>query len=369
MDGTGDIPAILLAVVCGAVIGCERQLNRKPAGVRYMGKYRVWFVFFVVTTVGGCAFGMEKKMNGTGFIDYCGYSNCVKLENENTRVILCPDAGGRVLEYSLKGENCLYLDPQQNGWVYEPGKSIDPYGGRFDIGPETIIPQHPDLWLGKWTAEITGPLSARMTSVKDTATGVQLIRDFTLDRSTSKLICTQTINNISDNEKTWCYWGRTLTQGGGICIIPLTAGSRFPNKYIMYEPDTLINYKHQDPNIKIADNFIVISGTPKYPKLGLDSYAGWLCYLTKNNLMLVKRFATYPGRIYNEMTAITISIWYYKDLMCELEPIGPMEKIAPGSSASFTEQWWLLPCQFPAGDKQINLKEIEQTVEKNTRLQ
>ena len=34
MDWTGDIPAILLAVVCGAVIGIERQFKHKPAGLR-----------------------------------------------------------------------------------------------------------------------------------------------------------------------------------------------------------------------------------------------------------------------------------------------------------------------------------------------
>jgi putative Mg2+ transporter-C (MgtC) family protein len=34
MDWTSDIPAILLAVVCGAVIGIERQFKHKPAGLR-----------------------------------------------------------------------------------------------------------------------------------------------------------------------------------------------------------------------------------------------------------------------------------------------------------------------------------------------
>jgi putative Mg2+ transporter-C (MgtC) family protein len=34
MDWHGDIPAILLAVGCGAVIGFERQLKHKPAGLR-----------------------------------------------------------------------------------------------------------------------------------------------------------------------------------------------------------------------------------------------------------------------------------------------------------------------------------------------
>ncbi len=34
MDWSGDIPAILLAVVCGAIIGIERQFKHKPAGLR-----------------------------------------------------------------------------------------------------------------------------------------------------------------------------------------------------------------------------------------------------------------------------------------------------------------------------------------------
>jgi putative Mg2+ transporter-C (MgtC) family protein len=34
MDWSGDISAILLAVLCGAIIGIERQFKHKPAGLR-----------------------------------------------------------------------------------------------------------------------------------------------------------------------------------------------------------------------------------------------------------------------------------------------------------------------------------------------
>ena len=79
-------------------------------------------------------------------------------------------------------------------------------------------------------------------------------------------------------------------------------------------------------------------------------------------MMFIKRYPTYPERAYNEMAALTISIYYYKDLFCELEPIGPMENIAPGESASFTEEWWLLPFKFPGQDRKVNLDEITQKV-------
>ena len=114
-----------------------------------------------------------EHMASTDVVEYCGYADCIKLENEHTRVILGAHGGGRVLEYAWKGENVIYLDAGQNGWKYDSEKSgIDPCGGRLDIGPETVIPKHPDLWLSSWIAEVIGPGAARLISVEYAATGV-----------------------------------------------------------------------------------------------------------------------------------------------------------------------------------------------------
>ena len=164
----------------------------------------------------------------------------------------------------------------------------------------------------------------------------------------------------------WCHWSRTLAEGGGICLVPLTANSRFPKSYIMYGPGAALSFTN-DPNVRLRGGFLEILGTPQYPKLGMDSYAGWLCYLLKSDLMFVKRFPTYPNRVYNEMAAITVCIYYFKDIMCELEPMGPMERIAPGASASFTEDWWLLPYPFPGKAANLNLDEISREVERQAR--
>ena len=130
-----------------------------------------------------------------------------------------------------------------------------------------------------------------------------------------------------------------------------------------------MNYRPQDPNIRVRDNFLEILSTPQHPKLGMDAHAGWLAYLMQNGLMFVKRFPTYPSRVYNEMAGLTISIWYYKDIMCELEPIGPAETLAPGESASFTEDWWLTPYPFPAAGESVNLAEITGEVTMQTDFQ
>ena len=37
----------------------------------------------------------------------------------------------------------------------------------------------------------------------------------------------------------------------------------------------------------------------------------------------------------------------------ELEPIGPRERLKPGESASFTEEWLLLPHPFPKDGEKV----------------
>lgn len=299
-------------------------------------------------------------------VRYLGYDQAIELRNESTRVVLCPQVGGRVLEYSLNGTNALFVSDAEKTW--QPGERPPSSAGRFDIGPELVIPPRPTLWSGEWTGEITGPLSARLTSRKDEATGVQLVRDFVLDAKSSRLLCTQTIRNVSDAVKEWCHWSRTFATGEGICIIPLSEPSRFPNRYVMYEEGSLINARPEDDRIRVRDGFLEILGAPRKPKLGFDSYAGWMAYLTTDDLLFVKKFKTYPDRVYNEAAGLTISVWYPPGPRVELEPIGPRERLKPGQSASFTEEWWLLPQQFPAERNSVDLQGIARRVAAETMV-
>jgi len=299
-------------------------------------------------------------------IQYHGYQKAVELKNDNVRVVLCPEVGGRVLEYSLNGNNVLYLSQAEKDW--KPGDKPQSSAGRFDIGPELVIPRRDVLWSGEWTAEITGELSAKLTSPKDDATGVRLIREFQLAAETTHLSCTQTIENVSKETKEWCHWSRTFAVGKGNCVIPLTPPekspkTRFPNHYVMYEEGGLINMKPTDPKIRWRQNVLEIHPTPRKPKLGFDSYAGVIAYAAPNDLLFVKRFETYPDRVYNEAAGLTISVWYPDGPMIELEPIGPREVIAPGKSASFTENWWLAPMKFPTGDESLDLKAVTTAVQ------
>jgi hypothetical protein len=134
----------------------------------------------------------------------------------------------------------------------------------------------------------------------------------------------------------------------------------------MYEEGSILNARNTDEKIRERDGFLEILGPPRKPKLGFDSYAGWLGYLMPDGTLFVKKFATYPDRVYNEAAGLTISVWYPPGDRIELEPIGPRERLAPGDSKTFTEDWYVLPSSFPKDGEQIDLSRLREQVEKAT---
>jgi hypothetical protein len=326
--------------------------------LNFLQKNRPLIILFLLVFL--CKTGIAQ-FQGSRIITERKYPGCVELINDSVRLVLEPNLGGRVLAYELNGKNVLYVDDSQDGKVYEPGKFIHPSGGRSDIGPERTIPAHPALFLGRWEARVTGEREAEMTSQKDTATGVQLIRKYKLAKTGSRLEFTQVIKNISKTTKSYCHWSRTFVKGNGISLSLLSPESRYPKGYLIYGPGKIMNFMPDDEaNIHIREGILEITGPPSQPKIVTDSYAGWLAYVTRDNQLFIKKYPVFPLRNYGEIAASTACV-FYKEQYCEIEPIGPMETIAPGKEVSFTEYWYLFNYSYPA-DKQADLKGIQKLI-------
>jgi hypothetical protein len=78
------------------------------------------------------------EFSGVEVAPYLGYAEAVHLKNKHISVVLCPEVGGRVLEYALDGKNVLYLSDAEKKW--KPGDRPESSAGRFDIGPELVVP-------------------------------------------------------------------------------------------------------------------------------------------------------------------------------------------------------------------------------------
>ena len=130
----------------------------------------------------------------------------------------------------------------------------------------------------------------------------------------------------------------------------------------MYEDSAVINVRAIDERIHERDGFLEILSPPRKPKLGFDVFSGWLGYVMPNDTLFVKRFATYPDRVYNEAAGLTLSVWYPPGPRIELEPIGPRERLEPGQAAAFTEEWFLLSHPFPKVGEKIDLVRFREQV-------
>ena len=124
---------------------------------------------------------------GARRVKFLNYPDCIELSNSTgTVIILSHHVGGRVLSYRQDGKESLFIGPDESEWTPNGNKKPSS-AGRFDIGPEYLIPKRSELWSGTWEAKITGPGKARLISKESPDTGIRLIRDFLLDDDSSHL--------------------------------------------------------------------------------------------------------------------------------------------------------------------------------------
>nr|WP_299344112.1 hypothetical protein [Allomuricauda sp.] len=290
--------------------------------------------------------------------EFFGYPNCIVLQNKTTKVVVDPNVGGRLLYYGQQGNNILFENRDLDGKLWKEGDpTFEVSGGRFDIGPAQTTTFRKSFF-NTWEAEIRND-TVRLTSPKDHDLGIQLVRDFILDPETSKLTCIQHIKNISNSPKRFAHWSRTFAEGGGICLVPMNPHSRLPMGYAMYlyGTKTLDFNPKKEENLRLRDGILEFLGPPSNPKFVMDSNEGWLAYISRDDQLFVKKFEASDDKIYGDMLSNQVSIWYYKNEKCEIEPIGPLEFIQPGQQISFTEKWWLLDYTYPE-DKKANLPEL-----------
>lgn len=277
-------------------------------------------------------------------ITWRGWTDCYRISNRQCEVIIGASCGGRVLSFAMAGKNIIYENEIQNGKTLNDWQKerFDPDAGRFDYGPEKITqPIHALSWMGKWKAETTGSFSLKLTSMTDSALGLQSEREFILNPDSAILTIHQTARNIGDKLLVRHFWGRTLLKPNGFLWMPLHSESRFEKGWgrFLWNPDRIEPNPAIDDRIQISNHNFRFYAVGKTIKGGTDSPKGWMAYRL-DNLLFVKQFRIYPNGDYSGSDHMT-GIFYSNGKFIELEPCSPTYNIPPGSSIGFTEYWEL----------------------------
>ncbi len=311
---------------------------------------RIFVIFFclsglAVTCPGWAADIPPSPSRGVQLKTYLGWENSLVLNASGVEAVIVPAIGGRITQYSLNRENIIFENPVSAGKTLANTKTNFSVGGyQCDIGPEIRgIPDHKNLWMGLWRGQITKDYMVNVISEPDATVGLQMEKEILMEPGTGDLGITQRMKNISDQERAFCVWDRTLCKGGGFALFPLNKRSRFKAGWsIRRTIDQRYVYdgnNPRSPQVKILKAVLVAKTEGEPTKVGADSDAGWIAYV-RGKLLFVKYFPYFAGRKYSD-GGNSVEL-YFDRRISELEPLSPEIKLKPGESYDFPEKWTLV---------------------------
>jgi hypothetical protein len=304
------------------------------------------------------------------------------MRNGETSVLIAPELGGRILQYSYRGHEFLYVNSSLAGQVYSAKPQDIGTWQWKNYGGDKVWPA-PQGWNGK--QEWPGPdkmiedqvpfvaniLESSGPSVRvdlegprmENYSGLQFTRSLVLEDGHSRLNITSTMKNVSEELKNWSLWAVTQLRASdnvgrarqGLQVIaPLNPASCFPKGFhILFGQANHPGFKvDPDRGLFIADYCDMVG------KAGLDTNAGWAALVDKEaNLSFVQRFAYNAAATYPDRTSFTV--WFNAKgsivvagetftleenpektpRYLEMEILSPLVRLLPGESYSFATSW------------------------------
>ena len=134
-------------------------------------------------------------------------------------------------------------------------------------------------------------------------------------------------------------WAITQLPMGGTVILPFQRGpvdenELLPNRKLVLWPYT----RWQDPRLELADDACLVHARSSLPpvKVGTFNRLGWAGYF-REGVFLRKTFSVCEDQRHPDEGCNVES--YCNDLFIELETVGPLAMLEPGSAASLSEHW------------------------------
>ena len=288
-------------------------------------------------------------------IDYHNWQNCYSVSDGVVEAIVTSDFGPRIIKCGfVDGANLFGEIPDFPIIDRVPEWRI--YGGhRFWHSPEswdrTYFPDNEPLQI---TPTANG---LQITQPVETNTGIQ--KRIIISLNDQHIF---TVEHQFTNHGLWTIelapWPLSVMSTGGTAIIPQPREGDpdgfIPSRIISVWPYAKMN----DPRVTLGENYIFVKQDPNNEtrfKFGITVPDGWLAYLNYGNLF-VKQFSFINNAPYPD-GGVNAAIFTNKYFL-ELESLGPLTKMAPNDTLSFTERWSLHKTDLTT----VTEETVEQTI-------
>lgn len=272
-------------------------------------------------------------------IPYGGWPNCYRLTNGEVELVTTADVGPRVIRYGfVNGPNLFAEFPDQLGRSGEDSWMMRG-GHRLWMAPE-IVPETYALDNGPIKATVDGQVITLLQPVEpETSLQKEISLQLAADGSVT---VTHRIENAGSKTRHLALWAlsQMASGGSGIAIFP----PRGCHEECLQPTNPLVMWAYtdfSDQRWRFTKKYLILKQNPadhSPQKAGLFHENTAAAYLLGTDLF-VKRAHANPALPHPDFHC-SFEIFTNGDFL-ELETLGPLVDLAPGSSVSHLEHWSL----------------------------
>ena len=271
-------------------------------------------------------------------IAYGGWPNCLRLSNEQIELVATTDVGPRVIRLGFVGGPNLFKEwKEQLGAT--GGSEWRIYGGHRlwhapEAQPRTYAPDNSPS-QHRWDGH-----ALRLIQPVEPSTGIQKQIELSLDARENRV---RVVHRLT-NQNAWAVelapWALSVLQGPGRAILPQEPPQAHEALLLPVRSLALWGYTDMsDPRWVWGRKYIQLRCDPAVnqpQKLGVMNTQGWAAYVGQGALFL-KRFGYQAQAAYPDFGANTEA--YTNGDMLEVETLGPLTRLEPGTAVEHVEQW------------------------------
>lgn len=295
-------------------------------------------------------------------VKYQNFGNCLKLSNGAVEAIVTVDVGPRIIRFAFPGgPNFLHEDTKRESVtagdviedVFGKGSKCLLYGGhRLWLSPEDMpLSYYPDNDPVMWN-EVPGgvELIPPAQRVNDFQYRIEVVMTGTQPRLSVK----HYITNIGQSTKRRAAWSMTILAQGGLEVVPqpLNDTGLLANRVLSLWPYSDMS----DSRVHWGKKYISLRQDPGIQsrfKFGINNLRGWAAYFNHGG-MFVKRYECNPGGAYPDYG--TSFETFTNNRILEMETLGELVDITPGSTIYHAEDWTLFDhVERPAPDDEVTM--------------
>jgi len=271
---------------------------------------------------------------------YKGWNSCYRITNGKIELVVTADVGPRIIRLGFPGGQNLFKEfPDQLGKTGE--KDFQLRGGhRIWVAPETLatswaldnVPVKIEIKDG--VLEATEPI--------EPGTGIQ--KQITVRMAPSGT-AVEVIHRVK-NHNPWAIefapWALTMMAPGGSAITGFPPRGKHPA--VLEATNPLVMWAYTDLSDKrwtFTKKYMALRQDPhaaEPQKIGTFNAKTWAAYLLNGEVFL-KRYDADPAKTFPDF-GCSFETFTNAEFL-EMETLGPLQKVAPGASATHVEHWSL----------------------------